>query len=95
MLPFEDNTSAPPLVGILVQLFRLDFAPEEAVAEVDAGLEDGRILLGYHPSREGRDISVDSLPGSRNVPARGRRKEIFDTELSDAGKMGTQAEVRG
>ncbi len=92
-MPFEDNTSAPPLVEILVQVLRIDLADEE----VDARLEDGRILLGYYASREGRDISVHSLPESHDVPVpvRKRLKEVFGTELSDAVKMDTQIEVQG
>lgn len=92
-LPIEDNVSATLLAEILVQVLRIDLSDEEAVAEVDAKLEDGRILLGY-VSREGRGIFAHSLPGSHNVSARRRLKEIFGTELSDAGKMGTQIEVR-
>jgi hypothetical protein len=43
---------------------------------VNAKLEHGRIIVGY-VSREGRDISVHSLPGSHNVSVRRRLQEIF------------------
>ena len=93
-VPFEDNSSAPLLAEILVLVLHIDLADEEAVAEVGAKLEDGRILLGYI-SGEGRDISVHLLPGSHDVAVRSRLREVFGANLGDAVEMGTQTKVRG
>ncbi len=79
---------------VLVRVLRIDLADEEFVAEVNAKLEHGRILVGY-VSREGRDISVHSPPDSHDVPVRRRLTEVFGTKLWDAVKMGTQTEARG
>ncbi len=92
-LAFEDDLSVSPLVEILVRVFGIDLADEGVVSEVDAKLEDGRILLGYI-SEDGKDISVHSLPASHNVSVRRRLKEIFGTKLWDAVKLGTQMERR-
>ncbi len=55
-----------PRRGILT-----DFSDEEAVAEMNAKLEDDRILLGY-VSGEGRGISVHALTNGHDTPVRSR-----------------------
>ncbi len=92
-LPFEDHANTPPLAEILIGVLRIDPSDEEGVAEVDARLQDERVLLGY-VSGEVRNISVHSLPDSHDVVRR-RLMEVVGTKLSDAVRMGTQTEVRG
>src|SRR5215213_8949307 len=74
-LPFEDNTSVPSLGEILAEVLGIDLSDEEAVAEADAKLEDGRVLLGY-VSADGRDVSVHSLPDPQNMTVRRRLAEV-------------------
>lgn len=64
------------------------------MAEVNAKLEHGRILVSY-VSREGRGISVHSPPDFHDVPVRRRLTEVFGIKLWGAVKMGTQTEARG
>ncbi len=93
-LAFEDDASVPPLVEILVRVLDIDLADEGVVSEVDAKLEDGRILLGY-VSEDGKDVSVRSLPERHDLPVRKRLTEVFGTKIGEAVKMGAQTEVRG
>ncbi len=93
-LAFEDDASVPPLVEILVRVLGIDLADEGVVSEVDAKLEDGRILLGY-VSEDGKDVFVRSLPDPHDVPVRRRLAEAFGTRFQEAVRMGTQMERRG
>lgn len=93
-LAFEDGSSVPSLVEILVRVLGVDLADEGVVSGVDAKLEDGRILLGY-VSEDGKDVSVHSLPERQGLPVRRRLTEVFGTKIGEAVKMGARTEVRG
>ena len=82
-LPFEDNTQAPRLCEMLVAVLGKAFDNEEFSDELDARLEDGRLLLGY--VRESGEVEIHSLVSAPGPAARARIREVFGREFGSVG----------
>ncbi len=82
-LPLEDNTQAPTLYEMLVAIFGEALEDEEFSDELDAQLEDGRLLLGY--VRESGEVEIHSLLDAPGPAARARIRDVFGREFGMVG----------
>lgn len=83
-LPLEEGEAAPPpLAKMLRAVFGDQFDDEDFVEELDAQLEDGRMLLGY--VQKGGKVKVHPLMDAPSPSVRARLREVFGREVEEIG----------
>ncbi len=83
-LPLEEGEATPPtLAEMLLAVLDGDLEDDGFVEEVDARLEDGRLLLGY--VRESGEVEIHSLVGAPNSAMRARIRDVFGCEVGTIG----------
>ncbi len=83
-LPLGEGEATPPtLAEMLLAVLDGDLEDDGFVEEVDARLEDGRLLLGY--MRETGEVEIHSLVAAPNPAARARIRDVFGPEVGRIG----------
>lgn len=79
-LPLEEGETDPPLLAeVLLAVFGDQLDDEAFVEELDARLEDGRMLLGY--VLKCGSVEVHSLVDDPSPAVRARLRELFGREV--------------
>lgn len=83
-LPLEEGETAPPaLAEVLLAVFGGELGNEDFVEELDARLEDGRILLGY--VLKGGKVEVHCFVSTPNPATHARLREVLGREVEEIG----------